>query len=491
MNGRRFLVLGACGLAGIGVATVGRDVADPAEPVFSTAHAAAPWMPAAPVRTSLSTTWFCPGVPASGEAGTGGDIIIANTDEGELDVAVTLLGTEGAPVEQSVTVAPRSRTTVDVDAAVTSPYAGAIIEITGGAGVVEQLAVGPLAEGVVARSVAPCTTSTSSTWYLAEGYTQEGSREQLVVMNPYPTEATVAVRFATQDGTRAPTELQAEAIPPFSVRVYDMADLAARDEPEVAVTLEATRGEITVARAQTYAGTGRRGYAVTLAAPAARTQWYFVDGEIGEGVTERYSIYNPGDERIEVQASVVGVELGAEFIPIDPIEVGRGQVVTFTPTDVAGIPEGRHAMVFAAQSLEQGIVVERALGRTFEGLPTTSVNLGAPPRYEDGYVAQTWTLAYGVEEPTEDALVAYNIDAVDATITVQAVTAEGIINVPGLAAVALPANGLITIDLTDDLAIDHQLIIRSTSRVFVERLLPREEGALGRVSSWLIPAEKD
>lgn len=489
MNLRRVPIVGVCALAAVVVATVGRDVAEPAEPVFSTVNAAVPWMPAAPITTNLSTTWFCPGVPASGEAGTGGDLIIANTDEAELTARVTLLGTEGEPVVQSASVAPRSRTTVDVDEAITSPYAGAVVEITGGAGVVEQLATGPLAEGVVADSVAACTTETSSTWYLAEGYTQDGSREQLVVMNPYPTQATIAIRFATEERTQAPTALQAAAIPPFSMRVYDMADLAARDEPEVAVTVEATRGEVTLARAQTYAGDGRRGFAVTLAAPTARTQWYFVDGEIGEGVTERYSIYNPGDERIEVQASVVGVDLGTEFIPIDPIEVPRGQVVTFSPSEIAGIPEGRHAMVFAAQSLDQGIVVERALGRTFEGLPTTSVTLGAPPRYEDGYVASTWTMAYGVEEPTEDALVVYNIDAVDATVTVQAVTPDGIVNVPGLEAVSLPPNGLIPIDLTDELAVDHQLIVRSTSRVFVERLLPRESGALGRVSSWPLPAE--
>lgn len=489
MNVRRLPMLAVCALAGLVVATVGRERPETVTPVFSASSAAVPWMPSAPVTTSLSTTWYCPGVPASGAENTGGEIVVANTDDVELNVQVSVLAIEGDPVEQVVTVAPRERTTVDVDEVVTSDYAGAIVEITGGAGVVEQQATSPLGDSAVARSVTPCTTTTSTNWYLAEGYTQEGSREQLVVMNPYPTEATVAIRFATQEGTRAPTGLQSELIPAFSVRVYDMADLAARNEPEVAVAVEATRGEVTLARAQTYAGTGRRGYAVTLAAPAARTQWYFVDGESGEGITERYSIYNPGDERIEVQASVVGVDLGTDFIPIEPIEVGRGEVVTFSPADVAGMPEGRHAFVFAAQSLDQGVIVERALSRTFDGIPTTSVNLGAPPRYEDGYVASTWTMAIGVDEPTEAALVAYNIDATDATVTVQAVTPEGIVNVPGLEAVSLPANALRTIDLTDEVAIGRQLIIRSTSRLFVERLLPRDEGSQGRVSSWPLPAQ--
>ena len=487
MNLRRVPVLAAGLVGAIVVASVGRDGVEPVTPVFSVSGAAVAWMPAAPITSPLSTTWFCPGVPASGEPNVGGSIVIANTDDGELAVDVTMVGTEGAPVTEAVTVAPRSRATVDVAAAITSSYAGAIVEVTGGAGVVEQVAVSPLSEGAVARSVAPCATSTSSAWHLAEGYTQNGSREQLVVMNPYPTEATVAIRFATQDGTREPTDLQAESIPPFSVRVYDMADLAARDEPEVAVSITATRGQITVARAQTYVGDDRRGYAVTLAAPAPRTQWYFVEGESGADITERYSLYNPTDERVEVQPSILGVELGADFIPIDPIEVGRGQVVTFSPADIAGIPDGRHAIVFAAQSLDTGVVVERALGRTIDGIPTTSVTLGAPPRYEDGFVSSTWTMAVGVDQPTEDALVAYNIDALDATVTVQAVTPDGIVNVPGLEAVAFPANGLITIDLVDDLAIGHQLIIRSTSRLFGERRRPREENAPGRVAAWPRP----
>ena len=416
--------------------------------------------------------------------------MVANTDDGELAVNVTMLGTEGAPITQAITVAARSRADVDVAAAITSPYAGAIVEVDRWVRVSSSRSPSapcPRVPSPVRSLRAP--PATSSSWHLAEGYTQDGSREQLVVMNPYPTEATVAIRFATEKGTREPTELQAESIPPFSVRVYDMADLAARDEPEVAVSITAVRGQITVARAQTYVGDDRRGYAVTLAAPAPRTQWYFVEGETGADTTERYSIYNPTDERVEVQPSILGVELGADFIPIDPIEVPRGQVVTFSPADIAGIPEGRHAMVFAAQSLDTGVVVERALGRTIDGIPTTSVTLGAPPRYEDGFVSSTWTMAVGVDQPTTAALVAYNIDALDATITVQAVTPDGIVNVPGLEAVVFPANGLITIDLVDDLAIGNQLIIRSTSRLFVERLLPREENAQGRVASWPLPTE--
>jgi len=372
---------------------------------------------------------------------------------------------------RDLTVGARSRAAFDVGAAITSEYAGAVVELRGGAGVVEQRATIPISDNAAATSVAACTTTASRNWYLAEGYTADGSAQQIVLTNPFATAATVQIRFATQDGPREPTELQRTIVPPRSVRILDMAELAARDEPLIGVAVDARQGQLLVSRVQTYAGAERRGFAVTLAAPAARDQWWFADGEVGEGIVERYSIYNPGDDDVEVTAALLGVQ-STDFVPIDPIEV----------------PSGRHAMVFGTQALDARVVIERVLTRTFDGLPTTSVVMGAPPRFEDGYVATTWTMGYGVTEPTEDALVVYNIDAQDAVVTVQAVAPEGIVNVPGLESVALPANGLITVDLTDEVALDRQLIVRSTSRVFVERLLPRDAGALGRVGSWPLPA---
>jgi hypothetical protein len=184
----------------------------------------------------------------------------------------------------------------------------------------------------------------------------------------------------------------------------------------------------------------------------------------------------------------LGIPLTDELVTIDPIVVPAHQVETFSVDQLEELPDGRHAMVFSTGG-RQAIVVEQAFTRTIEDRPTTTVLLGAPPRLADGYVAATWSFAIGPTEATPDALVVYNVDNADATVTLQAVTTDGgIQNVPGLAAVALPASGLITLDLTDRIVLDRQLIVRSTSRVFVARLLPREPGAQGRTSSWAVPA---
>jgi len=484
---RRLPVLVGTIAVGVTVVVVGQDPVEPVASSFSTVNAVESWMPAAPVVPTRSTTWFCPGVPASGDEGVSGSVLIANADPVELQAHVTILGVDLEPVEQDVTIPAHTRATVDVGAAITSPYASAVVEITGGTGVVEQQAVRPLEGVATATSIAPCTTSASPSWYLAEGFTAEGSVEELILSNPYPQSAIVDVGFATQEGSREPSELQGFVVPARSVKVVDMAEIAARDEPEVAVSVVATRGNLTVARAQVYGGADRRGFGIALAAPAARDQWWFADGEVGPGIAERYSIYNPGEDEVEVTPALLGRDADT-FVPIDPIVVPARQVVTFTPADVPGMPEGRHAMVFGSNPGDL-VVVERVLTRTFDELPTTSVVLGAPPRFEDGYVATTWTMAVAAEEAAEEALVVYNVDAVDAVITVQSVGPNGVENVPSLAEVALPAYGLTTIDLTDEAAIGRQLIVRSTSRVFVERLLPRGPGAQGRVGSLPLPVE--
>ena len=82
----------------------------------------------------------------------------------------------------------------------------------------------------------------------------------------------------------------------------------------------------------------------------------------------------------------------------------------------------------------------------------------ALPRGEDALVPNVWTLGVGPGEPTEDALLVYNTTNAEATVTVQAVTADGLVNVPGLEALTLPAAGILPISLIDPVALDAQLV---------------------------------
>jgi len=464
-----------------GLVMAGRETATPTAAVFATP--AATWMPSVPAPGGLTDTWYCPGVPASGDDGVGGEVIVANRDDRVLEARVTVFAEAEDQVTEELTVEGRTRAVVDLDELVTAPFVSAMVEIRGGGGVVEQRSVHPDGE-----SVAACAGATSSTWYLADGSTVEGNVEEIVLTNPYESTAIVDVRLATADVTRQPTELQGFPVPARSVRTVDLSEVA-RDEEVLGVDVVASSGRIIVARAQHDVGGGRRGHSVALGSPALRDQWWFANGAKGVDVDERYSLYNPTDDDVEVVPVFLGIapSAAAALTAQPPITVPANEVVTLATGELDALPDGPYSLVFGTQG-PPSIVVERALTRTIDDRATTSILLGAPPR-ADGYVASTWHVGIGPQEPTTDALVVFNVDNTAATVEVRSVGPDGSEPVEGLEALSLPAAGRLSIDLTNRAAVGRELIVRSSSRIFVERALRREDGSQGRGASWAVPAE--
>jgi len=241
-----------------------------------------------------------------------------------------------------------------------------------------------------------------------------------------------------------------------------------------------------VARAQRYVGE-RRGFSLTLAAPAASPEWWFADGEKSDSVAfERYSIYNPGDRDVTVDVAVLGItDAPNDFVPIRSDVVPAGQVVSFTTKEFENMPEGRHYLTFSTQS-EAGIVVERGITRTTGDTGVvTAVSLGAPQVFL-GYMR--WSMAIGTSEPVSQMLIVANLDFVDGTVTVKSIGPGGEQPIPGLEDIELPASGVIAIDIPDDVAaLGLPLIVESTNRIIVERSLPRAADRLGRSGSLALP----
>jgi len=406
----------------------------------------------------------------------GGSVIVANPADEELDGRVTVYTSapDVAAVSRPITVPARDSREIDLRGLQSEgSFLSAVVEIDNGGGFVEQVARHPAGDAVAA-----CSNAASSNWYFADGFTVDDSPFRLVLTNPYPDAAIVDIGFVTDDGIRNPSRLQGFPVPGRSVRVVD---LGARDEAVIGTKIRSTRGRVVAGRSQQYLGGGRLGYTMTLGAPSLSSQWYFADGETGQGITEQYAVYNPTDQPVDVDVVFLGVDPSDAFLNDTSVTVEPGDVQVLSTADVAGLPTGRHGAVFSTFS-ESSIVVERILTRPVEQRVATTVVMGSPP----ALASPRWSAAIGTEAAAEDAIVVLNVDFVDTVVTLKTLGPGGLVEVEGLEAIPLAAGEIITIPLTDPSVLGAPFVVEAGQRIYVERSLPRGDELRGRSGSFAL-----
>ncbi len=475
MNRRSSVIAGVV-LLGLGTTVVlGRTSPAPTTARFGAAPFAS--RPFASLRTPITTTWYCPGVPA-GDATVGGDIVVANPTDTPKQARITLFASDGvAPVSQDISVPARDTFTLSVTKALSATFVSAMVELDGGEGMVEQRALFP-----AGNAVASCITQTSPTWYFADGFTVDGSTDQIILTNPSADSVSVNLAFITKSGKREPSAFQGDSVAPHSVKVVSVADNGLKDEAVVGVQVIASRGQLIVARAQHYFGGNRLGYTLDLGAPAPSEQVWFAAGESGAGITEQYVMFNPTSQDASVDVTVLGLATTSAFSSPPSIPVAAGEIVVFDTSTIAGLPAGLHSMVFSTLAAPS-IVVERVLTKPAGDKIATTVVMGITAEY----VVPRWYVPIGVDAAAIKALVVYNVDGVDTKVTVKAIGPGGEVAVPSLTDLPIAAAGLITIDLTDPSVFGRPLVVESTQRLLVERVLPRGYSLRGGSGSWALP----
>lgn len=478
---RRAVALGVALVIPAGVMVWAIRSAPPAATQPTFAQLASPSMPFVPGTGLLNSTWSCPGVPTSGD-GQGGAVTIANPLDTPLRGRITAFTSEvgSGPVMRSFDVAPRATYTAELkELQPVGDFASAMVELSGGGGFVEQLA--RHADG---DAVSPCANSTSNRWYFADNYTMGDSLEDLVITNPYPDDAIVNLTFATPEQTRSPNALQGLPVPGQSILVIDETKLL-KDEAVYSITVEASRGTVLAARAALYRGE-RRGFSLSLGAPALSTQWSFAGGYKDGTNFERISLYNPGIEDSQVVPLYFGVD-NESFSPArEAITVPAGRVVSYTFDNVPDLPLGRHGIAFSSLN-EVPFVVEMAVTRKDTGAAVTTVVMGV----EDYFThpgSLRWSMAIGPTVAAPQGLLVMNLAYGEATVAVKALGPGGEVDVPGLSAVKVPANGVVAIDIPQVAsAMGNPLVVVADQPVIVQRDLPRGHGLLGTSASLALP----
>lgn len=451
-------------------------------PARATARFAAlglPTTPFVPTQAFITATWFCPGVPNG--ANSGGSVAIANPADKPLVGRLTVFtDADGiGPTEFDFEVEARETLELNlVGIQNQGTYLSAMVEINGGGGFVEQRA--DTSDG---SAVSPCSNSTSSEWHFADNYTLNDSREDLIITNPFPDDAIVNFQFVSSDGTREPGVLQGVPVAGNSVYVVDQS-LLSKDEIVFAVSVVASRGRVVVGRAQHYL-VERAGYTLSLGSPSGSTGWWFADGDNpAETYFERFSIYNPSDRDAVVQPSFYSLDPNAVGGFVEELTVPAHRVVSFSITDVPGLPTGRHGSQFISMN-DVPIVVERAITRRADAGLSTTVVLGVPVYFVEVGTTR-WSMAFGSDQALDAVLVVLNIGAQDAAVAVKSLTSGGEVDIAGLESVLVPALGVATIALPAS-AIGQSLIVVSNQPIIVERSLPRNATLRGRSGSMAMP----
>lgn len=454
-------------LAALLVAGIRADRDPEPAPTVTFGNATSAPMPVIPGGTPLSSSWFCPGLPAQagGDGGTG-LVSVLNSADAPIEGSVTVFPSEGEPVSLPLTVKERSRADIRLGELAPAPWAAAVVELLGTEGVVEQTVLGP-----TGRSATACSNSASPSWYLADGATTVDASLSLLLFNPFPDDAIVDIRFATSEGTRQPQATQGFVVRGRSLRVLPLDEIVRR-EPAVAVDVQARSGRVVTGRVQSYVQGGKRALAVGLASPQPAEEWWFAAGDKSDTATEHLAVYNPGETDAEVDIA---------FYPSDPATADATEPVSITvpagtsvPVDVSGsdaVPAGPHSIQVRSEP-GSPVVAERTLDIKGDTAVNVTLQPGSP------LTATVWTFVTGAADGSETLIVA-NTTGEKAVVTVRVLGPAGPAPLAGLDGVEVAPAGTLRVDLDEKGAAGVPVFVESSVDVVAERLIGAPAGQPG------------
>jgi hypothetical protein len=399
----------------------------------------------------LSTSWFCPGGPTV--EGRTTSVTMFNTTDDSREVTISAVTDGGLRATSPLTLPPRNRVVVNLGDLAAGVHTAATVAVYGGGVAVEQTVVGRTG---VASS--PCADQASSTWYLADGTTTSDASLTLVLYNPFPDDAVVDLSFTTIERTLEPPALQGLVVPGQSVRLVDVGQAAQREDV-VSSVVRGRGSRLVVGRIQSADNVSRRGFAAGLAAAQAQQTWWFPDGDKGEGIAERFVVFNPGDLDASVELSFLPAD-GLNQPPPASVVVAPSTFSVVEVNALPDVPPGPHSTLINVVGEETPVVVERLLARPLDDTNVTNVLLGSQITVPKWYVIEESAARGGV-------LVIMNSAGLPTTASVKAIGPSGAVAVPGLEAVPVPAGGSATVTVPETVG-GFPLLIEGAQPIVVE-----------------------
>jgi hypothetical protein len=306
---------------------------------------AAAVMPVAAPAAALSSSWFCAGPAAAPAHVTDGRLVIANAGTRPLQGRLTTFPSTGAPVAQDLQVGATDKVVVPEKMPSGASYLGAVVQLDGGQGSVEQVVTG--SSGTSSTS---CVTTGAGQWYFPAGTTQESATLSISLFNPYPDDAIADLSFTTEQGQENPQDFQGIVVPAGSIVGLDLGShLRRRVSVATTVTLrvgrvaafetEAVQAQSQAAAASAPAGTTPwpPGVSVLAGSPSVGTSWWWPGGAASDGAGEQFVVYNPGNAPAVLS---VGVDLDEGSADPFQLRVDPHAVAVVATSAESRIPKG-------------------------------------------------------------------------------------------------------------------------------------------------------
>ena len=284
----------------------------------------------------------------------------------------------------------------------------------------------PVVAGSIAQSSKPvrgatagrCAPDASATWYFAEGSTEIGYDERIVLYNPFPAEAVVRITVFTPKGPQSKTGLSEIPVHESSATAVALNDFV-RVQPILGASVEVARGRVVAWRVMLVEAGDSESASASLGVERPAETWYVPNGETRSGVRQQISILNPGPDEAIVSLSLVsgkGVVQPPKLIDfvVRPRTVKSIVVGDFLKEADRGV--GAVSVVVRSNN-EVPVVVEQTLTYSTGDLEGTASEVGAPAS------GLHWAIAPPSTRPTAESLTILNPGTENAVASVTLVRA--------------------------------------------------------------------
>lgn len=243
----------------------------------------------------LSTTWFFPEGSTQTAKNFQQWFLLFNPNSTAATVTLTFMKTDGTTSTLSATVGATERTTLKVNS--TIPDEDFATQITSDVSIAAERAMYWDAGGIT-QYAGHCSigaTTTSGTWYFAEGTSRTGFDEFILLQNPNSTDSEVTLTFMKTDGT---TETATKTIPATGrATVHVGNDVPALAGFDHSVKIATTNDVEFVAERAMYRDYGSIDWAAghcSIGSTAPATTWYLPEGSTAGNFNEFLLLQNPG-----------------------------------------------------------------------------------------------------------------------------------------------------------------------------------------------------